>query len=706
MNFKYSSFLKELQEAFSDDLPVELVADTLGNEDAYNRDSPISTGKNLQVTRLFFEGQKITEEEQTYSNDPILYDRSIASGINIWVADNLKGKSSILKIIKYALTGSDSIKDNIKKWIKHILLNFKIGAKEYTIYFKIEARLKAKLFNGTITTIAAIDESVDEPLIDVKSETEYQAQIQEFFFNQFSYYPLKWTQKHPSKDRTDLVEAKTSWASYFKSIFLESKDFGTFIYGDQEKKVFQMLLGLELTYPINQLTVKRDLLNEKKGKQNLYEQMTPKKSIDVLDELQTGLAEINTQLDALNEKDAQEININDLYIRYNVLLKEMSDRNEKILSFEENINLLRNRTRVCENKITTNNQEIGRLTSEVDKNIKRIADLQEFLEIGIFFSNLDIKRCPSCDHAVTESKKKIEKDQHKCALCSEDLPSEEGVQDKEVFLEKIANLEKINLELQRESELLLSEKQQLAAEMKSNETMLADLGEQASDQKDKTSIAEELKKLEAAINLQKQKVIPGNVEKDKLIREKTILEFRIEQFKNEEAAPGASENYDKQIALVNAALVKLNKARFDLGKTVITRLQDLMLQEIHAFGLTSVTEIEISDKYDIRYKQDGEFITFDKATEGEQLRSKIAFYLSLIQLDIENNFGRHTRFLMIDSPGKEEGDASYLEGLSGVLKSVQSRFGDKLQILIGTAERGLSNIVENEYITPPNTYVF
>ncbi len=706
MNFNYSSFLKELQDSFNDDLPAGLVADTLGNEDTYKRDSPISTGKNLQITRLFFEGQKITEEEQTYTNDRILYDRSIASGINIWVADNLKGKSSILKIIKYALTGSDSIKDNIKKWINHILLNFRIGLKEYTIYFKIEGRLKAKLLNGTITTIAAIDESVDEPLIDVKSEIEYQTRIQEFFFNQFSYYPLKWTQKHPGKDRTDLVEAKTSWASYFKSIFLESKDFGTFIYGDQEKKIFQMLLGLELTYPINQLTVKRDLLNEKKGKQNLYEQMASKKSNDVLEELQKGLTEIILQLDALNEKDTQEIDINDLYTKYNVLLKEMSDRNEKILSFEENISLLRNRTRICENKIRTNNQEIGRLTSEIDKNTKKTADLQEFIEVGIFFSNLDIKRCPSCDHTVTERKKKIEKEQHKCALCSEELPGEEEVQDKEIFLEKIANLEKTNLELQRESALLLSEKQHFAAEMESNESRLANLGKETRDQGNKTAITEELKQIEAAINVEKQKVIPGSVEKDKLIREKTILEFRIEQLKNEEAAPDAEENYDKQIELVNAALLKLNKARFDLGKTVITRLQELMLQEIHAFGLTSVTEIEISDKYDIRYKQDGEFITFDKASEGEQLRSKIAFYLSLIQLDIENNFGRHTRFLIIDSPGKEEGDASYLEGLSSVLKSVQSRFGDKLQILIGTAERVLTSIVENEYITPANTYVF
>ena len=74
---------------------------------------------------------------------------------------------------------------------------------------------------------------------------------------------------------------------------------------------------------------------------------------------------------------------------------------------------------------------------------------------------------------------------------------------------------------------------------------------------------------------------------------------------------------------------------------------------------------------------------YDNIAEGEQLRAKIAFYLSLIQLDIEFNFGRHTRLLIIDSPGKEEADSKYLEGLTQVLNSIEDRYGDNLQILLG-----------------------
>jgi hypothetical protein len=75
-------------------------------------------------------------------------------------------------------------------------------------------------------------------------------------------------------------------------------------------------------------------------------------------------------------------------------------------------------------------------------------------------------------------------------------------------------------------------------------------------------------------------------------------------------------------------------------------------------------------------------------------------------LDIEFNFGRHTRFLIIDSPGKEEADENYLQGFSSILRGIQERLGDELQILIGTAERELEGAIERQNITPKQTFVF
>jgi len=77
-----------------------------------------------------------------------------------------------------------------------------------------------------------------------------------------------------------------------------------------------------------------------------------------------------------------------------------------------------------------------------------------------------------------------------------------------------------------------------------------------------------------------------------------------------------------------------------------------------------------------------------------------------MQLEIENKVGRHSRLLIIDSPAKEEGDSNYLHGFSEVLKNIESRFGNSLQILIGTAERGFEGVLANEFACPEGEFLF
>ncbi|MFV8369508.1 hypothetical protein [Flavobacterium sp. LB2R40] len=704
MKFDLKKFTQELQTEFQDSLSLKEVEGLLEINEPYNKDNPLSTGKSLELSHISFFGEKSTSENQDYSGKRIDYHQKIETGINIWIADNFKGKSSVLKVIKYALTGRDSLKPNIKKWIKHILLNFSISNKDYTIYLNIEGRLKALLLNGTVKTLAELEEYKNEPLINAKSEYEYQIQIQDFFFKQFSYYSLKWTQKSSVKESNELLESSASWSTYFKSIFLESKD-STSFFGGQDKKVFQMLLGLELTYPINQLTVKKEMLSNHKGKQQLFSEMTIKKQSGNKIELEDELVKINKLIIELNQKNLEKSNINELYSQYNIILQEIEAENSKLLTNENENQSLRKSLSSFQSKLSYNESELKRIKNEIVKNDRKTTDLEEYLDIGIFFSNLDIKHCPSCNHTVSENKKKIKSEEHKCALCSEGIEHSENDLDIEIYTNKIANLKIAGIQFAKEIELLDSDNEIQQNRYNEIHSKLNNLIKQKENFKNTMLLNKQLKDIEGIINIEKEKIKPDDSEKEKYIANKAIIEYKISEIENL-AIPNEVINYDKQIELLSNAISKLNVMRYELGKNALKRLEELMLNEIHEFGLNSITEIYISEKFDIQYKQDGDFISFDNIAEGEQLRTKIAFYLSLIQLDIEYNFGRHTRFLMIDSPSKEEADAKYLDGLSNVLKSVQNRFGNQLQILIGTAERGFIDVIENQYITPPETYVF
>ena len=705
MKFDFKKLTSELYEQYKNDLNKFEFDELLNLNEDDNKDSPISTGKILTINKVRLFGKKEISENQIYSGKEIDFTLPLESGVNILIADNLKGKSSIFKIIKFALTGTNSLKPNVRKWISHTFVNFSINSNKYTVYLDLSKRsLYACLSNGSFSSLAEIEELSKDILFDATSETSYQDLINDFFFKQFDYYSLKWTQKSSQKDKNELLEANASWKTYFKSILLESKDSNSLMFGDQGKKVFQMLLGLELTYPINRLSIKKDMLNFEKAKEQTYTERQKKESQSNLEKHTKRLAEIDIELAAIQKQNKERINLTPYYNEYNSIIELIKSENKKTLDIEQKKQTKNQELNSIRVKQQYNQNEISRLNKEIEKSQKQKIDLQEFLDIGILFSNLDIKQCPSCNHDVTDFQKQIRIHDKKCSLCNESIEHDVHEIDKEVYTSKIRNLETTIGNFENEV-LSLIKKNKALQDTYDNTYNQIVAGEEINSQiKDVSVLSNRLQDLEEIINSEKNKLTPSDNIKEKLVSEKAVIQFQIEELLSNKSVEVS--NFEAKISLLNSAIEKLSDYRFQVGNKVLKRLAELMKNEIQDFGLTSITEVKIKDNFEIYYKQDNDFITFDNIAEGEQLRAKIAFYLSLIQLDIEFNFGRHTRLLIIDSPGKEEADSKYLDGLALVLKSIESRYGDKLQILIGTAERKLTDVVLNQKVFPKETYVF
>ena len=160
------------------------------------------------------------------------YSVELKKGLTIWItkSSNSKGKSSIFKIIKFALTGDNSIKNDVNKWIEEIFLCFTIGVHQYTIHIINKWGLVARLYNVKLNDWGELENIEKKPIFETNTKDDFKNEIQDFFFNQFSYYSLKWTQGSSKKDNLDLVESSASWKTYFKSICLESKDYGVLFF--------------------------------------------------------------------------------------------------------------------------------------------------------------------------------------------------------------------------------------------------------------------------------------------------------------------------------------------------------------------------------------------------------------------------------------------------------------------------------------------
>lgn len=701
MNFDFEKFTNEIHLKYSKDLSLEKVKDLLNVDEPYDLDTQKSKVKRLALKLVHFRGMKS-------EGDIINFSSSMVSGINIWIADNLKGKSSLFKIIQFALTGNNNIKKDIKKWLKEILLVFEIDDKNYTAYLNLEKySLSAKFYKQNFNSLDDFKDQTPSPIFESKSADDYQKQIQQFFFSQFSYYSMKWTQKDSRKESTELRESNASWSTYFKSIYLESKDTDKLMYGDQDKKVFQMLLGLGLTYPINRLTVKKEMLQNQKARKESPLEAQEKNGNGEKELLELELKEITAKLENDVAQPSLPLNLSNLYEDRRRLAQTLDTEITRAVNFGREIQENKSIATNLKSRKETTQNELSKISREINSIERRIVDYQQYLEIGSFFSNLDIKHCPSCNHTVSQKVALTESQDKQCYVCHEPVIAGETQINREAYLAKTENLKTNSqklvgekLELEKNLATIQKEYDQAIINIERLEKDLLTVGDTA-------LLNQQLREMEDQINRtrESEKTLVADQTRIELISQKAVLDYRLKQLGGSSTTP-TNDLLKTEIALLKDAINQLSEERYRMGRKILKRLSDLMLAEIHEFGLNSITDIHITDNFDILYKQDGDDISFGEIAEGEQLRAKLAFYLSLIQLEIEQNVGRHTRLLMIDSPAKEEGDSAYLEGLSDVLRNIETRLGNKLQILIGTAERGFTGVGSNEYIVPEGEFVF
>lgn len=669
-------------------------ANALINFDSAFEDMPISTGKRLIVNYLGFNGQK-------KNGDSISFNKEFEQGVNLIVADNLRGKSTVFKVLKAALVGDvNSIKADVKPWIKNVTVGFKISNKDYSIMISLEKRFHGILYSIPWKELAN-ENSVDSNIIfEANSNTKYSDEIQKFFFNQFSYYSLKWTQKSSAKDSNDLVEAGASWKTYYKSIYLESKDTVSF-YGGQDQKVFQMLLGFEFTNWLNHLSVKKDMLLFEMSKHKDFENRKNNAGNTEKNEIEHKLEQIQRQLEQINNSSPMQ-EFSRLQNDYNRMIRKLNHTNTETLKTSQESQRAIKKQAELSRKLEEYEYEERRIRKEIIKNSRLLNDLLEYLEIGQFFSNLDIKCCPSCNNEVNNHYSEID---GTCPLCHEHVKIDDD--NRQVYILKIDEIKTLLKKLEEEISLIKGKIQEINDNLAQANRDVEVIRNQLKLQgKNEEQMETELSNIITNINLVRQNSSDISEEEKKLIAERAVLLYKRDSASDSSNEQITLEKMEEEVKVLNAAIDFLDKKRYEKSKSILDTLASLMLTEIHEFGLESITDIKIDNKFTITYIQNDVSMKFDDIAEGEQLRVKLAFYLGLIQLDIDKSFGRHTRFLIIDSPNKEEGDSRYLEGLKDVLININDRYGENLQIIIGTATRELENVVKNQTVYSKGDYVF
>ncbi len=698
----FQKFIEYVHTHFKDEIDLNSVKEILYLEDGYNKDNPESLGRHLVLNRLIFSGKKNDTE--------FIYDQPLYTGINIWIADNFKGKSSIFKIIKFALTGIESYKHDIKKWIAEIILEFQIGKDIYTIHIDKSGRDKGSLYTFGIDRFQQLRDNQKLDTIDKEKEFDFRSKkmleehMQEFFFDHFDFYVLKYTQNRSSKEDFGLSTANLSWSTYFKSIYLESSNYEYLFFenekfGAQGRKIFEMILGLPLTYPINMLTIQSDRVSEEIGKLKLADTTNNETVKSERDKVSKEYSDVTEKLQKIRKEGKLDFDENPLIEEYNQIQERVNENRKKRRSANEAYQSVRDNIEPLE--IEIKNLEIDRkkVAEEISRLVKQELNIELYKEAGSFFSNLDIKVCPHCEIEVTKERKEKELNTHECSLCGE-TSNEQKIETEELqaklnkLKEEREGHQKRLQQLRKSIESVTKRIQELRITIPLLYNELIAVPSTEADLK-------RLKEIEAEIEMinKERKDQQDLIKQEKdLLKEEAVLKYRLEEIEKEKTSENSNRIQELNLhkSILNYALEGLEKRRIQLNKNILTKLETLIQNEIHAFGIHNISNLKITNKYELEFTQNDEIEGFSDLTEGEKLRVKLAFYLSLIQLDIEHNLGRHPRFLIFDSPGSEEMIEEHLRGLSDILKKVNERFEDELQIFVGSALREFSQITSTK----------
>lgn len=634
----------------------------------------------LTIRRLILRGTKHRPDQP---DEPFVYNQAFAAGVNVlYIQDNSVGKSTVLKNIKFALTGDDQDQEgDVRSWIEEVRLIFTLGHTTFTVLHRRGSVLRTLLVGREVDVDESFENEERESeraYVTTTGSSEAQAELQRFFFQRLDLEPLSWTQRDNSAT-TGVSTSSTSWLTYFQALFMKDDSDhyllvnGQHNMGNQGGLILSTFLGLNLAEPLNVLAV--------------TEQTARKTAQDVTRRTDAERASSAAEADQMAEQAASaELRLSELRHQVRERQRELSagDVAQQLPDAHSRLVTLYGEQGTLKQRRHDLNEAIQRLRAQEKR-------LREAAEFALHFSSFDVDLCPNCEHDVDAAAVQREQAEHTCRLCGKEAhpADEQEVMALEVEAEGIAN-DREDLENQRDT--ISAHLRRLADDVSTVEASLDGLRARASrsvvdalptdeEQAEMDQLAETIGMLRA-----QQRLLNGRTSQ---------ADARIAEFHREERAAIAIRQY-------------LSKEAEQRNAPLLARLSELTQQAAQEMGAQSITDVTVSAVGAVSLRKHGQKVMFGNIhNTGERLRVKLAFFLAMIRLSREAGYGRHPGLLLIDQPGSAEMVDDDFEALARVLRRVDDDHPE-VQIICATARAGLHAATHPEKVygpqNPPNAF--
>ncbi|MBF0415571.1 MAG: hypothetical protein HQL79_07365 [Magnetococcales bacterium] len=621
------------------------------------RPSPIpATPTRITINRIEFTGRKVDTQFPARDGEfQFLWD-DLSAGPWVMMTDgNLKGKSSVIEIVKWMLRGNPSsdLQEDVRGWLDSVSLEFHLGEKQ----IKVEVTLKGKELNGRLLQIRGNREA-PLSLSTFSSPDEFQESMSSFFMKGLDLEIIQAFRKDSEGPTTH------DWQALAGALFIGT-DYkallGEVVQDGLAGSLLRMYLGLPWISTISVAKAKLKATQREQDRHSSHRAEDHRRHQQRLEQLDKILAGKRQRLQ--NTPSDKEIR---------------NRHREAVIEATRISNQLREwgMQRI---QLATAFEEASAAYNEDRRELLRF---HEEAAAHSIFRALDPEMCPRCERHIGEDRRQRERDTHGCSVCGEQIPLEtDDPEERRQALREQLDASKV---ARTQAQTALQKLDQHLVELQAEESKVNracdELGKILNNGfDDYFSLQSDVKMLE---------------------KEREALQALLDE--GEQPPP-------LDLAILQAVVKVTENQVAGLKEDLLNNVSQEIVRLAKEFGMTAITETTLRGNASLEISKGGKKITYSKLTGGEKLRLKVATVLAMLNVAEKTGLGRHPGLLFIDSPKNHQMiDKDFehlLKGLRSAITTlphlqifVASTSSSILQKWIGNEENRIHHAKGEEYL--------
>jgi hypothetical protein len=581
----------------------------------------IAIPHRLTIRSVVFTGQK-----SVGAQTPIDFEwANLGPGLHaILSGRNLRGKTTLLSIMRWCLTGRRSLPSEMKEWFASVSLRFTLDERSFEVRLSDAVKSEGKLIR--------FDEEREIPVRVFASEDEFEEVMSAFFMSELGLERLT---NHTVRDGKS-VDQEHDWPWLSTAMTIEPDPgalFGSTALAAMPLRMMQMFVGMPLVGTRNNLTAAVGRLTHETRQAEELQKRARTQAEARIAELENGLDEARKRIQAKPSTRELRQAVQAANVRYAACEEQL--RRLKIV-----------RTAV--------GADASASKESYDRARRELREFRESRDAGFIFRALKPECCPSCDEVITEQRRKTTEEQHVCVVCSTpDRPQAAGL-------------------VAAEEARLVEAVEEAKAEWETQNGRAQSANQDVVDQEGRLLEAErECRRAEQAVEDPQPHL---DAERD-CIR----LEAQIEELRRPLVMTREVEGDDRDILSAAETVAKdLMKPDQDV---ILTRVSELTANYARRFGIENLEKLSIDGATRMKLTKGGQQSYFSAQTAGEKVRLKVAATLAILKIAETEGVGRHPGLLLVDSPGANEMVAPDYEKLIAGLADLATEL-PHLQIFI------------------------